>query len=234
VAVTTYSTAQTGYEQAGVWVDTGNTNTTVQSTRTGGLQYTVPAPRELLFRSLQLNLSVAGGVGFPTTGTFTVSLVNELNMGLFSNTNLPNSQLLIPVYTATETFSLGSTHTVLFDLEQSTTSNTIGGWVTPGQVLQHSVFQGNIALVLTFTGTETTFATASLGLVIDQEPYLTGLPTTRRRYSSADWCPRCGTPIFREQLIRDGYTKGLVCPQCWDRDEERYPPFRPPKEINPR
>ena len=148
-------------------------------------------------------------------------LVNDLDADQFENVtpNLPSAQTTITVYSATHTFlpPRPDSFTLRLGVDPLQTGQYIGGTESAMQVIGHSSFQGVIALVLTFTGDVVFSNTAPL--VGDETPFLTGLPTTKRRYSRADWCPRCGKPIFREQLIRDGYTKSLVCSDCWDRDE---------------
>jgi hypothetical protein len=231
-----YTPAQEGQEFVGLWVNgvAVQVGLTGALPHTGGLQYTIPAPNELLFRSLTLIVTptVIAGVA---TGTFAVNLCNDVNEAVFTSVNRPTLQVVIPVYSAIHTFVLGTSVSIPLRLgvDPLQTGGFVGATESALQVLGNSEFQGNVALTLTFSGDSITFATG-ITLVGDETPFLTGLPTTKRRYSSADFCPRCGTPVFREQLIRDGYTKGLVCSDCWDRDEQRFPPFRPPKEINPR
>lgn len=224
----TPTAGQIGYDTVGVWAAGGPIVSNAPST--GGIQYTIPAPDQLLFRSLVVTLTPTAA---PTpTGTFTIGLVNNINEPVYSNTNLPSAQTTILLYSAACDFSsLAATpFSLQLGVEQLQGNQYVGGIKSAMQVLGHSSFQGHIALVLTFTG-DVTFSTAA-PLVGDETPFLTGLPTTKRRYSRADWCPRCGQPIFREQLIRDGYTKSLVCSDCWDRAEQRYPMPRYPKEIN--
>ena len=120
------------------------------------------------------------------------------------------------------------------------TGSYVGGMESAAQVLGHSGFQGMIGLVFEYdealVSVHGPLAPGNPALVPtfvgDETPFLTGLPTTKHRLSRADWCPRCGQPIFREELSPDGFTKSLVCADCWDRGEERYPRFVPPKEIN--
>jgi len=197
-----------------------------------GFQFTIPAPNELLFRSLVLTITPTALGG---TGTLTVTIVDDIDEAVFSATNLPSTQATLPLYSGIHDTSTLTAIPITLNLgvDPLQTGNFVGGTESALQILGHSGFQGNVALIVIHTGALCQFD-RSPTLVGDETPFLTGLPTTKRRYSSADFCPRCSRPIFREQLIRDGYTKGLVCSDCWDRDEERYPPYRPPKEINPR
>ena len=48
---------------------------------------------------------------------------------------------------------------------------------------------------------------------------LTGLEGPWKARSRADRCPRCGHPSVREEWVRDGYTRTLVCKRCWDPDD---------------
>jgi len=232
MATVAYAPAQVGSEDivAGTWA---NGFPAVQTGVWGaGLQYTVAAPSELLFRSLTLSLYVTGG---GATGVLTVGLCNDLNEAVFSNTNLPSAQNTYQVYSATHTFVLLDTVTIPLDMEAAgPPSGAFVGDVfdDPMRLLGHSGFQGNIALVLTFTGGLVTFDITDT-LTADQEPFLTGLHTGSAKLSRADWCPRCGSPMFREQFVKDGYTKGLVCPSCYDPPTRRRRAWRPPKEVNP-
>ena len=160
----------------------------------------------------------------------------------FSNTNLPLDQNTITVYSAYHTFIPNTT--VTFPLNLGVTElqagNFVGGVETANQVLGHSGFQGVIGLVFTFTGVFVRFhcyiAPSTVALrptfIGDETPYLTGLPSNKPMQSRADYCPRCGQPIFREQLSKDGYTGTLVCADCWDPAERRQRRRKAGKEIN--
>jgi hypothetical protein len=206
----------------------------------GGIQYTTPAPNELLFRSLTLTLTPMVGGG---AGTFTVGFVTDLDLQPFSNTNLPSTQTTITVYSAAHTFVVGTTVTFPINLgvNELQTGNFVGGMETANAGLCHSGFQGVIGLVLTFTGAVTTFHSYLAPSVValrptfigDETPYLTGLLSNKPMMSRADYCPRCGQPTFREYLTEDGYTKTLVCSDCWDPAERRERRRKPGKQINP-
>ena len=227
-----YAPSQAGYEDivAGTWTD--GVPAVQTATYNAGFQFSVPAPSEVLFRSLVLTLDCTNAVS--VSGTLTVGMVDELNGAVFSNGNLPSAQTLIPVYSATETIVLGNSITVTFSLDAP--SPATGGFVgnsldTAARLLGHSDFQGKVALVLSFTGGLGTF-TGNESLVVDTVPFLTGLLSTKTMQSRADFCPRCGSPMFRERLVKDGYTKSMVCPSCWDPPEVKRRPWRPPKEIS--
>ena len=208
----------------------------------GGIQYIIPAPNELMFRSLILTLApmVVGGTG---VGTVEINLCRDLDLQPFSNANLPSNQDTISIYSAEHTFVVDTS--VGFDLRLGAnplqTGSFVGGMDTAAQWLGHSDFQGVIGLTLTFDGDLVVFhcylAPANPLLVPtfvgDEVPFLSGLPSNKAMSSRADWCPRCGQPLFREQLIEDGYTKGLVCSDCYDPPEPRGRRFTPTKEVNP-
>lgn len=226
-----YTPAQTGRQAVGLWA---NGAMVLNPITLCGVQFTIPAPNELLFRSLTLSLTPTASAG---AGTTTIAVCSNINEGVFSNTNLPSAQATIQVFSALTTYTVGVTTTFSLNLgvDQLQSGNFVGGTESANQVLGHSGFQGNVALVISDDTTVTTFdIVASVPtLVGDETPFLTGLPTDKNRLSRADWCPRCGQPIFREQLITDGYTKSLVCRDCWDPGEQRVARFVPPKEINP-
>jgi len=228
----TYTPAQIGTENvgAGTWV-TGVFGIGPLATNVGGIQYTIPAPNQLMFRSLILTLTPPIG---GTTGTLAIALCNDLNEAVFSNTNLPTNQATLPLYSAAHTFQAGVAVPITLNLgaTELQTGAFVGGVESANQVLNHSGFGGNLALVLTFTGVFTQFAT-SAALVGDEVPFLSGLPSSKPMVSRADCCPRCGTPMFREQLVEDGYTRTLVCSRCWDPAEQRRRRYVPPKEVNP-
>lgn len=225
------------------WIDSTVQNLTVGDLAgpIGGLQFTI-TPNQYMFRSFVLTI-VPMVVNAPA-GTLTIDLINDIDLQPFSNANLPSNLNAITVWSGLPAFAVDTAVSFTFDLNPD--NPPTGGFVSttfesPLQVIGHGSFQGVIGLALTYVdGGVTNFHsylapsnTAWIpALVGDETPLLSGLPTTKHRLSRADWCPRCGQPIFREQLITDGYTKSLVCSDCWDRAEERYPRYVPPKEIN--
>jgi len=226
----TYSPAQTGTENiaGAAWVAT---TVAIGAAFNGGYQYTIPAPNELLFRSLIFTITPTAGAG---AGTLGVELCNDLDEAVFSNTNLPSTQATISVYSAAVTLVVGTAQacTLTLGVEPLQTGSFVGETESAMQVLGHSGFQGNVALVVTWDGTLSTFATTAT-LVGDETPFLTGIHSGKTRQSRADWCPRCGTPMFREHFIKDGYTKTLVCPSCYDPPVQRRRLVVNPKEVNP-
>jgi hypothetical protein len=234
----TYTPSQIGTEAVGIAYGDAppfNIGDFLGTISMGAIQFTIPAPDQLNFRSLDLTLTPnAGG---PGTGVLAVNLVNDINEAAWSATNLPSNQNTLVLYSATHTLTNGVAETIALNLGVTTPApdQHVGGTATAMQVLGHSGFQGVVALVVTFLGSGVTmsFDQTACTLVGDEVPFLSGLPSGKPKLSRADWCPRCGVPLFREQLVEDGYTKTLVCPDCYDRAEQRYPPFKPPKEINP-
>jgi hypothetical protein len=94
----------------------------------------------------------------------------------------------------------------------------------------HSAIPGNSATVV---------ANATTELHAEVIPELSGLDGLEynRAQSRVDRCRKCGLPSLRQEWVRDGYTKLLVCPHCQDpvqRDENRQP-VQPedPLGINP-
>ena len=49
-------------------------------------------------------------------------------------------------------------------------------------------------------------------------------------FGSKRECEKCGRYIPRRQLVRDGYSMGLVCADCWDPPE---PTIRATSEAEP-
>jgi hypothetical protein len=233
----TYTPTQIGHDVGAVWFPAAPNFTLGLGGFTGGIQYTLPVfpggtGCTLQYRSLTLTLTPTAAPG--GTGTLTIALVNDVAEAAYSNANLPSAQTTIPLYSAVHTFVVATPVSFTFNLgvEQLQGDQHVGRLETPMQVLGHSGFAGNCALVLTFTNAVSFDGTAA-PLVGDEVPFLSGLPSHKRMLSRADFCPRCGQAIFRENLRPDGFTKTLVCGDCWDRAEQKYPPFKPPKEINP-
>ena len=201
----------------------------------GGVQFYL-APNERLYRSMTLTMTptVAAGVN---TGIVTISMCSNPNdFTVFDDLNLPSNQPTIQLYSGAHTFAVGvqSTFTLGLDVDPLQAGSFVGSFQTPMQVIGNSSFSGNFALVVTYdSALAVTLDVATVALTTDETPYLSGLPTTKHRLSRADFCPRCGEAIFREQLRPDGYTKTLVCSKCWDPAERRYPRRPPLKEVNP-
>jgi hypothetical protein len=240
MSVVTYNNTQVGTEAAGAWFSTilavGQLPPAI--TAISGMQFTVPAPNEILIRSVEIHMTADAFIpAGPTeaTGDLTIGMVNDINLQPFSTANLPSGLELVSIYTIPEiTFVAGVESVILFDMEPnvSLVSEFTGGFNTAPQVFGHSGFQGVMGLVFSFSGIVTTF-TLDPVIVIDQEPFLTGLRTGKQMQSKATFCPRCGTPTFREYLVKDGFTKSLVCTDCWDPPESRGRRAVVPKEINP-
>ena len=211
-----------------------------------GLQFTVPTDQ--LWRSFDLTITPYDNGVVDRTGTLTVNFCRTPAMQPFSDTNFPSTQPgLIEVYSEEITWIPDTPVEIPIPLtiDQLQTNSGVGNFDSDSimSTIRHELFNGTIAFTLLWADagifsihspmapyTQTLLPT----LVGDNTPALySGLPTTHHRMSRADSCPRCGQPIFREQLVRDGYTKSLVCSECWDRAEERYPLPKHPKEINP-
>jgi hypothetical protein len=73
----------------------------------------------------------------------------------------------------------------------------------------------NGVISLGLTNSSSTILT-DITLVSEELSTLTGLNTAKHRMSRPDHCPRCAKPMWREDLVKDGYTKSLVCEDCWD------------------
>ncbi|HUW12299.1 MAG TPA: hypothetical protein VM537_21415, partial [Anaerolineae bacterium] len=191
----TYVSAQAGNEIVGVWTTGAITVSPVPVL--GGAQFTIPAPNELLFRSLTLTLTPTVVAG---NGIFGIALCNDVDEAVFSATNLPSNQTTIPIYSAAHTFV--ALTPVTFALELGTPALQTGGFVgntqSAMQVLNHSDFQGNIALIFSDTAATVQFGTSAT-LVGDETPFLTGLPTGKQRQSRADFCFPCSSPFHLPQ-----------------------------------
>jgi len=235
----TYTSDQTGYDNGAAWFDPLIPWAMIVSTAlgdTGGMTFNTPNVADnIMFRSLTLTLTPnAAPLGY---GTFNIGLVDSLTVTAFSAANLASAQTTIPIYTETITaanpFQNGVARSFALNLGivQPQTSPFMGNFRTAQQVLRHSGYNNELALVLTFTGT-VQFPASDGTLVGDDVPALSGLNTSKPKLSRADYCPRCGRTMFRENLVTDGYTRQLVCPECWDYGEVRRPASRPPKEIN--
>lgn len=244
--------SQIGREWAGTWGDeligpAGATMTDAFGT-VAGLQFTVPTDQ--LWRSFDLTITPYDPPppAADVTGTLTVNFCRTPAMQRFSDTNLPQGQPgLIEVYSEEITI-VGDTPVEIpipLTIDQLQTNSGVGNFDSDSlmSTIRHELFNGTIAFTLSWADANifvihspmAPFSTALLPtLVGDNTPALfSGLPTGHHRQSRADSCPRCGTPIFREQLIPDGYTKTLVCKGCWDRGEQKYPLPKHLKEINP-
>ena len=96
-----------------------------------------------------------------------------------------------------------------------------------------------VAWVNSTGGDAYTLAGPDMTMRAEVLPELTGLDGLQynRAQSRVDRCRKCGLPSLRQEWVRDGYSKLLVCPNCWDpkqRDEDRQP-VQPedPLGINP-
>lgn len=242
--------SQMGTEFLGVWTDWPAVGLNLNDIPgpVVGLQYTIPTDQ--LWRSFTLTITPWDDpppAGDPT-GLLTVNFCRTPAMQPFDNANLPTTQPgLVAVYSEQTTFVSDTPIEIpiSFEIDQLQVNSGMGNFDDDSimSTIRHELFNGTIAFTIAWedataallhSGVAPTSGALTPTLVGDNTPALfSGLPTGHHRLSRADSCPRCGTPIFREQLVRDGYTKSLVCKDCWDRDEERYPPFKPPKEINP-
>lgn len=100
-------------------------------------------------------------------------------------------------------------------------------------LLGAELWDGVLSLLLVSEDTST-FTVLVGDLSLETVWNFTGHNTSRPRNSRADLCPKCGGPVFREQLVMDGYTRILVCQDCWDPpDLTGRSRKRPIREINP-
>ena len=58
---------------------------------------------------------------------------------------------------------------------------------------------------------------STLSLTVD--PQFTGLSGPVEARGRADECPKCGGKSTRDTWTRDGYTKMMVCPECYDEED---------------
>jgi len=56
-------------------------------------------------------------------------------------------------------------------------------------------------------------------LVLTVDPQFTGLSGPVEARGRADECPKCGGKSTRDTWTRDGYTKMMVCPECYDEED---------------
>lgn len=205
--MTTLTPTQSGSSSGGTWTD--GSSFLLGTGQTGGLRFDLGAvqPRALTLQWGQLA---------NTTGTITIGLVSTLSPPAFSNSNLPEDATTIPVAEVTKTFAIG-TKTFEFDLGARLSNDPLNRsayWVSAG-----GLFTGarELSIGLTISATlNTNIFIASLELVLESVPHLSGLNTAEPKRSMAAFCPRCGNPGFKEEWVRDGYTKSYVCRDCWD------------------
>lgn len=238
MANVTYTAIQVGYESVGAWTGGAITIGAFGVVFTGGVQFTLPAPNQRLWRALTVNFQpLVNPVPNPLTGTLNVDLVNSLDEPPFGVANLPTNQTVMRVYswpqTIVDTYPFSANLGLNF-CSHANPDQFVGQAEQALQVLGHADFQGTMALVITLDAAGVVAINpTNITLDSNEEPWYTGKPTDRSRLSRADFCPRCGTTLFREQLVRDGFTGALVCPRCYDPPERIRRAWVPPKEINP-
>lgn len=196
-----------------------------------GFQFTTNDPAAAL-RGLTLNLTVTA----PQSGTLTFRLRVEADPGEFSNSNLPQGGTSGLVVTSVDPFATATTASVVFNLQAAVTEGALGtSFDTVLSRLRRGDWAGRYAISITHDltgGDSLVFDTSAVTLSVDAEGALTGLDGPMWKSSRPDFCPRCGQVSLRETWVRDGVTKTLVCPDCYDPpDLSRHRRPRKPRRL---
>lgn len=201
--------SQSGQSDGAAWTDAFQI---LGAGNTVGLQAQLHNARDVM-QTLTLRLVVLA----TTSGDVTIRVRTEPDPGVFATANLPESGTGISVASFTDPFSTVTSADLAVPLATGANSDTFSNnFDTVARRFGVSDWAGRIAFSITDTlaapvGVNVTDTVVVVAVV----PELSGLVGPFGR-SRPDWCPKCGHASLRETWIRDGYTRQLVCVDCWD------------------
>lgn len=200
---------------AGVWTDdTGNGSTLNPAGGIVACQYGAnPLHKDEMPASASLPLVLLGAVANTTWVIYAV--VHRPTFAAWSTSNPPNHIRKIEVgrqlaVTGTETLSI-----------------TLDVGVLNALFKARDFWNGYIPLVI--TGSAGLIGPGDLTVMTEAAGWAPSLPELRD--SRPDFCPRCGNPTFREDWVRDGYTKSRVCTECYDPPDPGIAPSAPARRL---
>lgn len=223
-----------GFDNAGTWDTTG---LLIPDDSWAGFRFTTLPARSVAQGSGTLwnattiltsaTLTLTAGLG-QAGGTLTVYVVPETHPAAFSNSRLPNTLSEVQVGSlATGAITGGQTLSIPLTIATLTPYHRASG------------FQGAMAFSVHWAATSaqtlllTEFPNTGMPTLVTEElPEITGLEGPWKAEARADRCPKCGTLSTRDTWVRDGYTKMMVCPNCWDPVDDTGR-FRPSREGPP-
>lgn len=207
-----------------------------------GLQFEVPLTTDSEGRALDPNgiseftLTLSQAAVPTAAGTLVVFMVPEAAPLPYSNDLIPGDRNEIRL--ATVGYAAGDTHSITIDANLPE-PNPNGDLGSPGMnpYIRSSSWNGIISLTLLWVSSVAVAWTADDGAGTGDEPSIsttetqfhTGFisgPAFGRRARSRH-CPRTGLPVASDELVRDGYSEGLMVSQsAWDPEdpEDRYVP----------
>lgn len=151
-------------------------------------------------------------------GTMSVYVVDEVDPAAFSNARVPGSGVF------TERLVYRAVPAVGFVFDDVVVPLDLGA---AGSVYTKLGWQGNFALTVGWespAGTLAIWAADGVGPppVLETDdgiPLISGLDGPVHAMSRVDRCPKCIEISPRENWVKDGWTKRLVCPRCYDPDD---------------
>lgn len=195
-----YTESGRGVEAAGTWNDGTSFFPAGAGTRYGLVFSGVTERVRTSVASLALPLDTNSAEGAVLSAR--VLVPRRVGFTGFSSSVMPSQQLVTPK-AAEVTVPAGTA-----DLELDIATQLLAA---QGQV----GFSGTLGLVLRLSSGSLTFGDSAT-LETTEGPFFTGLRGPWKAQSRADECPKCGGKSVRETWVRDGYTRQLVCPSCYD------------------
>lgn len=220
-----YDLVQSGTSSLGGWVE-GIAVIGASSVPTAGLMFQIPTAPTLHTMVLRLVIDSP-----PSVLPLDMQLRTELDPGVFSGSNFPESgdRLALTYIEASDTtidlgfggvdtpFSNSNFRTVAYYLSREGHSGKVAFSIASSVATGHIIDINNTKLLVETVGE------------------LSGLEGSIEagKLSRPEFCSRCGHPVFRQDLVKDGYTRTLVCQDCYDPTERRPVRLRRVREINP-
>ncbi len=205
---------QLGTSDGSAWTD--NDPITITAATLGACRF---GPVELGVNEVLTSMVLTLTTVATATPTLTVSgIPDKPELAEWSTSNLPNPQRRIQAVEAYRIASPGGVLTLSLD---------------PGifiSLQRNSDWNGYFSLVFKSTAS-ILIQVDSLAVETTAASWKPSLADTESHQSRPDLCARCGQPVWRENLIRDGYTRTLVCEDCFDPPEIPIPSSRPPRRL---
>jgi hypothetical protein len=189
-----------------------------------------PIEPALVYPSFDLTLYTAELYTIGTAFPFSLSVVVASAPALYSDSLLPNLRDETALYDTSG--DLATQSLVLNDPAGTALTFSSVSTAPLVQYLRHSSYNGYICLTITQTGlggllfhsSEATNSALRPTLTTTEESFTTGMRDgdSIGRRSRMRHCPRTGMPVASDDMIRDGWSEGLmVSPEGFDPEDPR-------------